>query len=646
MPHQRRLSLTLSILLGVAVIVALDGVDIVPDFRAATTMPSIPDTNYSIPAGAVFMSPNGSDSNPGTQASPVKTLNSAVSNSASGGTIVMRGGTYRDWYNNGSSFATLTKAITIQAYPHEQPWFDGTDVVSTGWTGDGAGHFTHVWATPAFCSNKYYDRPWSDSIVSGNDGPCTHYDMHNGTAGDPQMVFVDGMQLTEVATLAQVTPRSFYYAQDIVNKTGVLYLGIDPRGHTVELSARPSAIYNEVSPLELKGIGFRRYATNEFDEVATQSAVFTGGDNALIENVVFYENAAAGYTNVGSGGVVRGSIFQSNGFNGANGDGHASTGGADNIVVEHSIFDLNNTLNFGTACNESCSQAGWKTAHIVGAVIQNNVFSNNQGYGWWCDLNCSDVKFTNNVIFGNTRDGIFYEISKTGIIASNVVYGNGGGISVGSGSTKVYNNTVVNNDAGILIFDDDRSPGIGGWSATQVAPDTTDDHVVNNIIHTKNGTDRCGRQTLLSACNAGGQTTAPRMLPTSESLDHNLYLRPSGTPTKLLSWDTTAGTMNYDSVSAVRTTLKRDLHSIGSTSPLTSVFSDPAAGDYRLAIGSVADNAGRPLTSDVASALGVTAGAAVDMGALAWADHGSAPHAPTPTPTDQFRLLRTPSLRR
>jgi parallel beta-helix repeat protein len=30
------------------------------------------------------------------------------------------------------------------------------------------------------------------------------------------------------------------------------------------------------------------------------------------------------------------------------------------------------------------------------------------------------VKFTNNLIFSNTKDGIFYEISKTGIIASNV----------------------------------------------------------------------------------------------------------------------------------------------------------------------------------------------------------------------------------
>src|SRR5882757_5597458 len=40
---------------------------------------TIPDTNYAIPGGAIFMDNTGSDTNTGTQAAPVKTLNKAIS---------------------------------------------------------------------------------------------------------------------------------------------------------------------------------------------------------------------------------------------------------------------------------------------------------------------------------------------------------------------------------------------------------------------------------------------------------------------------------------------------------------------------------------------------------------------------------------
>lgn len=582
---------------------------------------SIPDTAYAVPAGAIFMSPSGNDSGAGTQSAPVRTLNVAVAKTPIGGTIVMRAGLYRDWYASGATFGSLAKPLTIQPYPHEQVWLDGTDVVSSGWGNDGASHYTHTWSTPSFCGNNYYSRPWaSQDATSANSGPCTHQDMQYGTAGDPQMVFINGQEQTEVASLAQVAPGTFYYSQDTVNKTGMLYLGTNPAGLTVEVAVRPMAIYAVANHVTVRGIGFRHFASNQYTSNATQAALFIDGADSIVENCAFYQNGGGGLTSSSAANfVARGNLLAENGFNGMNGNGSLSSGGVDNLVVEGNTFRNNNRLNFGgNGCNASCTQAGWKTAHVVGAVIRSNIFAQNTGNGWWCDLACSNIKFVHNLVYGNTKEGIFYEISDTGIIASNLVYNNGRGIAVGSANTKVYNNTVVGNGNGITIYDDDRTAGVGGWTNKQVGPDSVNDFVVNNIVSSTGQNDRCAKPVLLDICDAG-QTTASQMMPGATNQDYNFYIRPSGAPTNLLAWYTAKATSTYyQSVAAVRSALGRELHSTDSSAQLAAVFANPATADYRLASSSPARGKGTVLPSDVAAAVGVPAGAPVDPGALSW----------------------------
>ena len=91
---------------------------------------TIPDTNYAVPSGAIFMATTGSDSNGGTQAAPVKTLDKAIALVPDNGTIVVHGGTdaspavYRDMYTGGQGnfkYKISSKGFTLQAYPHEKP---------------------------------------------------------------------------------------------------------------------------------------------------------------------------------------------------------------------------------------------------------------------------------------------------------------------------------------------------------------------------------------------------------------------------------------------------------------------------------------------------------------------------------------------
>ena len=470
---------------------------------------TVPRTEHPVPPGAVVMSPSGSDAAAGTRAAPVRSLARAYVLVRSGGTVVARGGTYRD------GDLEATRPFMLQAYPGEQPWFDGTDVV-TGWQPDGAGHWWVDWSTPDFCRSPqfpaggYQAQAWPWTGVPGPDGPCIHPDMvrdpQNPAAADPQMAFRDGRPLPQVTALADLDlrPGAFFYDSG----THRLSLGADPTGATVELARRPVALVIRTSDpgAAVRGIGFRRYATNQKHEGSlTHGALaVVGSPRVLVEDSVFTGNAAAGATFVGAPPDARiaHSVFAANGFNGLDANGGRQR---DNFTITASVLAGNNTELFGLGCTVSCSAAAAKLAHMHGLSVTGSIFADSRGAasGLWCDLDCTDAVITRNVFSGNGNVGLFYEVSDTGLIASNQVTGNGryladrrpdgtaadpsdrgAGIRVSSARTVLYDNTVSGNSTSLVIYDDARSPGAGcaGCRPRDVGPDTRDVQLIGNVI--------------------------------------------------------------------------------------------------------------------------------------------------------------------
>ncbi|SEM60248.1 hypothetical protein SAMN05444354_11983 [Stigmatella aurantiaca] len=573
---------------------------------------TLPDTNYPIPSGAIFMAANGNDSNPGTQASPVATLNRAIALVPSSGTIVVRGGVYRDWYNNGAgNYKVATKPLTLQAYPHEQVWFDGTDVKpASSWTSDGLGHWYMDWSTPSFCNGGYYTYKY-DAQPTTNQGPCSHFDMYgdpaNPAAGDPQMVFIDGTYVHEVKTLAEATPGNFFY--DWTHRR--LFIATNPSGHTVEVAARPVALVLGGTGYAVKGIGFRRYATNEYSNT-TNAAVYIGATHSLIENCVFTQMAAGSLSIKPQGGVVRRSVFANNGFTaiGSNGQTNSSTPGYDGLLLEENIVNANNTERFGTNCSRSCAQAGVKIAHMNGFTVRHNVFENNLGgAGFWCDEDCRGGVMVYN-ISRNNKIGIFYEVSDTGIIASNLIYGNTyAGIQSCSSNTKIYNNTLVNNAAiNIWIYDDARNEA--DKRGSDIGPDTANVDVSNNILSGGNITTFKASRSDNNSTNTGPNTFF-------SGLDYNSYYRSGGSGKSLVNWVDTGGA-NYTSLSALKTTHGWESHGHDIATGGDPFFVNQALHDYTVRSSSPAYQSGKPLPADVAQALGVAAGTVTSRGALSW----------------------------
>ena len=568
---------------------------------------TIPVTAYPIPAGAVFMAPNGSDEADGSRRAPVRTLNRAIDLARDGGTVVLRGGEYRDWYHRraGTRPGIVDKSLTFQAYPREAPWLDGADVIATDrWRKvEGQQLWSLPWDTPQFCDDQYYDRPLSAQSEDPNTGPCAHFDMSdnpsNPMANDPQMVFLNGVALKQRPAGSRLDLASFSYDWE----TRRLYLGVDPAGWTVEAAVRPTAlVLGGGHAYVVRGIGFRRYATNQYHN-GTSAALYFGNAVGRVEHSVFAHNAAGALSmsKPRPGSVVRRSVFAENGYTALGANGDSQTGRRNDLVVDGNVLARNNQEGFGESCTISCGQAAAKFAHMVGLTLSRNRVAGTGGRasGLWCDLDCSDVRYLYNIVSGNANSGIFHEVSDTGVIAANVLTGNGYGISVASANTKIYHNTLVDNVQCINVYDDARSRGFDGWA--DLGPDTRDVEVVNNVVSGRN-------YSIIGSAATRGPAANPEVTELFARLDANTLHQSNGPEPIFVYLRDRSGAEAFfrdrERFVAVHGAEQRSQWITGSADPL---FVERPAGDYRIRPDSVAFGAALPLPADVAAALDVPA---------------------------------------
>ncbi len=84
-------------------------------------------TSTGTVTNAFYVAPTGDDSNPGTEASPWKTIQKASSTLTAGQTVYIRSGTYNEQVTPQNS-GTAGQVITYTNYPGEAPVLDGTGV--------------------------------------------------------------------------------------------------------------------------------------------------------------------------------------------------------------------------------------------------------------------------------------------------------------------------------------------------------------------------------------------------------------------------------------------------------------------------------------------------------------------------------------
>lgn len=556
---------------------------------------TIKDTNYPIPSGAYFVAVDGKDTNPGTQDAPWQSLEHAHKAATNGATIVFRAGTYRIAAEN-----IIDKKLTLQPYPHEQVWLTGSEIVSE-WVQDG-----NIWRKDDW-KYQFPSRSGEERFIDGA------YPL----AGNGDMVFLNGTLLTQVGSRDQVKPGTFY----VDYSSQKLYIGDNPTGKSVEATVATRAIgmylqgSSNAKGSVIQGLGCRHFA---------QSCLEIAVGQVRLENNTFTRNGIEGVALAGESGdierytrkgvsldlVVRSNNFSYNGRTGL----QASR--AHRLLLEGNIFSHNNVEHFA----KDWGAAGFKIVGTDDMMIVDNLVEENDAIGIWLDIGVKRATVVNNVVHRNQSYGIFFEISDGATIASNAIANNSGyGIFItNSSNAKIYNNTLVDNGKALRIQESNRGPNEEYSGQGILEPTWKTEHIIakNNIFANANGsydvnavvdTWRYDWQ------NAGSKAAMV------DALDHNAYYRTNANqPSNLLRLALPPNLIKtYTDLAGLQANTSFEQNGLEIKNvPLNNLFVNAANGNYQLAANSQMYQAGEPLPSDIAAAIGVEAGVAVDMGIL------------------------------
>ncbi len=540
---------------------------------------SVKSTNYAIPHNALFVSPEGSDQNPGSIARPLRTVSAAIIAAKDGASIVIRQGTYRE------ALPDLSKRLTLQPFPRENVWLKGS-LVAAGWVADG-----NAWRmrgrAHGFC------------------GDCFHPDNVDPAfpnAGLPDQVFVDDAPLRQVSSRSSVTAGTFYVDRRLKR----LFIGSDPQGRSVEVSVRGTALAIEHGGQGsiVRGLGFAHYSP--VAQPGLGGTVKGNAANLTFENNTFAWSAVKGLVIFAPGGTVRGNTFIYNGMMGL------GAWNADGLKVVGNRFAFNNQEGF-VQTGAVSEAAGAKLTSTRDLKVTDNVFEGNLANGLWLDINISNAAIVRNLFKANRRHGVFYEISSNGIIASNIAERNAvAGIALANAThMQVYNNTLFGNAYAFLVQADDRvnsDPEQIKLGNSWIAGST---YFYNNLI---SGTGDATKA-FIWARDFSGVLNADQLISASDL--NGYYRREASKPRYIVEWWQNSKRKLLRNIKEFQLEANRDIRSVAIDGNHNDpFFSDAPSGNFALERASVARNAGRDLPPEIALAIGLTSGRAPHLGAL------------------------------
>ena len=272
-------------------------------------------------------------------------------------------------------------------------------------------------------------------------------------------VFIDDQPLRQVNNISLLGAGRFFV--DFAN--GRVLLADNPDGKTVEVSAARHAFRSDAPNVSIRNLIIEKY-----DSPAQEGAVDSGSASGWrIEDCEVRLNTGTGIA-VASGGIIRNNRIHHNGQLGA-------TAGGTGILIEQNTIWANNIYGF----DPTWEVGGVKATGSQKIVFRRNHVHHNAGPGLWCDIDCADVIYEDNLVEYNEDAGIFHEISYAATIRNNVVRFNGRGHAkwvwgadiqiAASEAVEVYGNcvTVRLGGVGIVLVDQNRPIHKGGLYKTQ-----------------------------------------------------------------------------------------------------------------------------------------------------------------------------------
>lgn len=492
---------------------------------------------YALPevSGSIYyVAPDGDPASSGNELNKPTTIEAAVTRAHTGDAIVLRGGEYR------TGNLTFNQGIVFQAYQNEQPILKGT-LVADNWEKAAEGLWKIKWdhlfpAGPESWWHRDREEKHTPLHRFNNDG-----------------VFIDGQFLESAGSMTEVNAGTHY----VDYEKGEIYIGTDPAGKLVEITAFRKAIVRTTTDIhgkqaDTKGPVFRGLTITQYpDTMVHIDGYYPQGISAeaehgkdvvgtVFEDCTFSKCFRIAVFALGDSMVMRHCKIED-----SNTEGLYIVASSD-VLLEWNIF-ANNNIERWTGFYPAAVKIFNQTHRVI---CKNNLIMNHpNSNGLWYDVGNVDGVFVNNWVedignvdqFGqgehiwSNYSGFFYEISSQAICAGNVFLNcDQGAFILNAAKVDVYNNTFVNSTASFGRNSRGDDADHFGWHIrTGPEVDARDQHTFrNNLFYIEEKVDR---QALTawqpaSMCERLNQ-------PQFSEMNNNLYLRQKANSNKaLIHW--------------------------------------------------------------------------------------------------------------
>ena len=342
----------------------------------------------------------GSDTNPGTQSRPFKTIGHAATiavtnNRKSIGTrVTINPGTYRESILLTSSSSDTSLPITFEAAEAGTVTVSGSDVW-TGWQlySSQAGVYTNAWPYTWGLCPPSSTGPFLQDITLRR-----------------EMIFVNGVPLTQVLTLSQLGLGTFF-----VDETNAIVY-IHPANNTnidtatIEVATRnsPLTAYQKTN-IVLRGLNFTEANTCRDNDAVS----FFGGNNILIDTDTFNWNNGGGlHLNLITDFTVQDSFANHNGQE-----------GFDTWEAKNGLWTTDEA-DYNSWRGAQGGVYGWAEGGFHFFAQHNNTVNGakmffNMSHGVHWDTDDANDSADSIISAYNLRNGMFVEVSEGPVTISN-----------------------------------------------------------------------------------------------------------------------------------------------------------------------------------------------------------------------------------
>ncbi|MEI6808057.1 MAG: right-handed parallel beta-helix repeat-containing protein [bacterium] len=418
----------------------------------------------SIQAVELHVATSGKDTDPGTKAAPLRTIQRAASLAQPGDVITVRGGTYRERISPPRGGESDAKRIVYQAAQGETVEIKGSEIVKN-WVKVQ----DNVWEVTI--PNTFFGsfNPYND-LIHGDWFKAKRRQHHTGA------VYLNGEWLTEAAALDAVLKpvgdTALWFGQvDQTNTTiRAQFKSVDPNTQLVEINVRQSVFYPEkpgMNFISVRGFTMRHAATPWAPPTAEQIGLIGThwSRGWIIENNVVSHSVCSGIAlgkygdewdnksaNSAEGYVKTIERALSNGWNKATIGHHlvrsntishceqtgivGSLGAVFSRITGNTIHDIHVRQLFSGA-----EMAGIKLHAAIDVEVSGNHIYRVGSWGIWLDWMAQGTRISGNLLHDNGREDLFMEVDHGPFLADNNIFLSAGSLldRTSQGGAYVHN---------------------------------------------------------------------------------------------------------------------------------------------------------------------------------------------------------------